>query len=164
MDNGVSDPSNDTIYYDIDRPLTWDDFQGAPDYNSRGGAITASGFAFSANMNTAGRDTYLNVRVYTFFSKKNSWKKQNINSSYHLMHEQHHFDITRISAEKFYYELKNANFTVNNYNKLLPELFNKAFEENSDLQQRYDSETHHSINTSEQLKWNNKIDREIRSL
>jgi len=164
MENKVSNSVNDTIYYNINRPLSWEDFKGVPDYSNPGGAITASGFAFDANMSTNGKDIYLNVGIYTFFSKKKSWKKPNINSSYHLLHEQHHFDITRISAEKFYSELSKANFTVNNYNKLLSELFNKAFDENTALQQKYDSETRHSINTSEQVKWNDKIAAEIKIL
>jgi hypothetical protein len=164
MENKISNPSNDTIYYNINRPLTWDDFKGAPDYNSPGGAITASGFAFHANMNMVGNDIYLNVGIYTFFSKKNSWKKPNINSAYHLLHEQHHFDITRISAEKFRNELLKANFTVNNYNKLLSSIFKTSFDENNVLQEKYDTETKHSINTSEQLKWNDKITQEVKSL
>ena len=164
MENKISNPTNDTIYYNPNKPLTWDDFKGVPDYNNPGGAITASGFAFNANMSMTGKDIYLNVGIYTFFSKKKSWKKPNINSNYHLLHEQHHFDITRISAEKFYNELLKVNFTVNNYNKLLSSLFNKVFDENTALQQKYDSETRHSINTSEQLKWNDKIAQEIRSV
>ncbi|MEP6597289.1 MAG: hypothetical protein ABJA71_15155 [Ginsengibacter sp.] len=163
-ENKISNPRNDTIYYSINRPLTWDDFKGVPDYSNPGGAVTASGFAFNANMDMTGQDLYLHIRVYTFFSKKNSWKKSNINSSYHLLHEQHHFDITRISAEKFYNELLKANFTINNYNKLLSSLFNKVFDENAALQQEYDSETRHSINTSEQQKWNDRIAQEIKSV
>jgi hypothetical protein len=164
IENKISNLLSDTIYYSINRPITWDDFKGTPDYNNPGGAITASGFAFNASMNMAGNNIYLNVGIYTFFSKKSSWKKSNINSSYHLLHEQHHFDITRISAEKFLNELLKANFTTDNYNKLLSSLFTKAFNENTVLQQKYDSETRHSINTSEQLKWNNKIAQEIKSL
>jgi hypothetical protein len=164
MENRISDPGNDTIYYSPNQPLSWSDFKGVPDYNNPGGAITASGFAYYANMNLTGKDIHLNMTVYTFFSKKNSWKKPNINSDYHLQHEQHHFDITRISAEKFYRDLLKANFTVNNYNKLLSFLFRKAFDENTTLQQKYDSETRHSINTREQFKWNSKIIREVKSL
>jgi len=40
MENKVSKPTNDTIYYNINRPITWDDFKGTPDYNNPGGAIT----------------------------------------------------------------------------------------------------------------------------
>ncbi|MEO6330390.1 MAG: hypothetical protein ABIO55_15755 [Ginsengibacter sp.] len=164
MNNKVADTKNDTIYYNINRPLTWDDFKGVPDYNSPGGAVTSSGFAFNANMNMVGNNVYLNLKVSTFFSKKNSWKKPDIGSDYHLLHEQHHFDITRISAQKFYNELLSANFTLDNYQKLLSSIFNKVFEENNMLQQKYDNETRHSIDTASQFQWNNKIAGQIKSL
>jgi hypothetical protein len=164
MDHKVADTNNDTIFFNLNRPLTWDDFKGVPDYNTAAGAITASGFAFNANMNMVANTVYLNLNVYTFFSKKSSWKKTNINSSYHLLHEQHHFDITALSAQKFYNELLKADFTLANYNNLLTDLFNKAFEQNNILQQQYDKETRHSINKDVQLQWNTKIENEIKLL
>ncbi len=164
MDNKVASPQNDTIYYDINRPVTWADFQGVPDNNSPGGAITASGFAFNAKMNMVNNNIYLYINVFTFFSKHNSWKKPAIHSDYHLLHEQHHFDITRLYAQKFYDELLKADFTVNNYNKLLPSIFNEVFEENNVFQKKYDDETQHSINTKEQLRWNAEIEKEVKAL
>ena len=164
MESKKSTAGNDTIYYDFNRNLTWNDFKGKPVESYFAGAVTASGFAFDSEMNSDGKNIYLNIGVYTFFSKNDSWKKPGVNSEYHLLHEQHHFDITRLSAEKFYSELLKANFTINNYQKLLSSLFNKAFDENSVLQNQYDSETRHSINTSEQLKWNDKIEQEVKSL
>jgi hypothetical protein len=164
MGNKEADAKNDTIYYSEKRPLTWDDFKGTPDYNSVGGAVTSSGFAFNANMNMNANTVYLNVNVFAFFSKKHSWKKPNINSDYHLLHEQHHFDITRICAQKFYDELLKANFTLNNYNELMTSIFNKAFDENNELQKQYDSETNHSINTKAQLEWNDRIEKAVKKL
>ena len=164
IDNRVAPAQNDTIYYDINRPLTWADFKGVPEINHPGGAVTASGFAFDAKMNMTGNNVYLDIKVFTFFSKHSSWKKPNINSAYHLLHEQHHFDITRIYAQKFYDELLKANFTVNNYNKLLSSIFNKIFEENNTLQKKYDDETQHSINTKEQLRWNDEIEKKIKGV
>src|SRR4051794_1508572 len=79
MENKVSSPANDTIYYNTSQPLAWDDFKGAPDLNNPAGAITASGFAFHANMKMENNNVYLNIGIYTFFSKKNSWRKPNIN-------------------------------------------------------------------------------------
>lgn len=164
MENKVAGATNDTIYFSGNRPLTWDDFKGAPDYNNVGGAVTSSGFAFDANMNMVANTVYLNVNVFTFFSKKNSWKKPNINSAYHLLHEQHHFDITRISAQKFYNDLLATNFTLGNYEKLLTSIFNRDFEENNILQQKYDNETRHSIDTAAQLRWNDKIAQQINDM
>ncbi|MEO6456067.1 MAG: hypothetical protein ABIN97_18445 [Ginsengibacter sp.] len=164
IDNKVADTKSDTIYYNINRPLTWDDFKGVPENNSPGGAITSSGFAFSANMNMVDNNVYLNLKVYTFFSKKNSWKKSNISTAYHLLHEQHHFDITRIGAQKFYNELLKANFTLANYKNLLTSIFNSSFEESRLFQERYDRETRNSIDTTVQMQWNEKISQEIKSI
>src|ERR1035438_8074386 len=94
-------PGNDTIYYDFNRELNWSDFKGKPDPNHFAGAVTASGFAFDSQMNFDGTTVHLDIGVYTFFTKSDSWKKHGINSAYHLLHEQHHFDICRLGAEYF---------------------------------------------------------------
>ncbi len=160
----IAEASSDTIYYNVNRKLTWNDFKGKPVMNHFGGAVTASGFAFNADMNMRGTEVNLNIYVFTFFDKKASWKKANINSEYHLVHEQHHFDITRLSAAKLCEEYKKANFTLNNYQELLSSVFDKVFKENSALQNQYDNETHHSINKITQLYWNSKIDAIVKTL
>ncbi len=164
IENKKTNSNNDTIYYDFNRQLTWSDFKGKPDENHFGGAVTASGFAFDSKMNSDGRDIYLDIQVYTFFIKNDSWKKPQINSDYHLLHEQHHFDITRMGAEKLVDELAKARFTKDNYNSLLTSIFEKAYKKNSDVQQQYDRETMHSIDTAKQQQWNDKIAGEIKKL
>lgn len=157
-------PDNDTIYYDFNRNLTWQDFKGIPDNNNFGGAVTASGFAFDSQMNFDGKNIYLNIAVYTFFSKSDSWKKPQINSGYHLLHEQHHFDITRLGTQKLISEIAKAHFTKDNYNALVTSLFDKAYKENQSIQLQYDRETDHSLNVNKQLEWNDKIAAEIQEL
>ncbi len=164
MRNIFNHENSDTIYYSVNRNLTWSDFKGIPDNNHFGGAVTASGFAYDAEMNMFENEINLNIWVYIFFNKRSSWKKPNINSGYHLLHEQRHFDITRISAEKFCNELVKANFTLNNYKQLLPSVFDAVFDEHTAMQRAYDRETQHSINTKEQLRWNEKIGEEIKKL
>lgn len=164
MDNKVARLGSDTIYYDASRPLTWKDFRGIPDDHHFGGAVTSSGFAFDADIQVRGKVIYLNVGVFVFFSKKDSWKKPYINTEYHLLHEQHHFDITRLGAENFIKQLVASKFTKDNYQQLLETVFNKAFDENSALQNKYDSETQHSINKEQQLIWNDRIAEQIKKL
>ncbi len=101
-------------------------------------------------MNFDGANVYLNIGAYTFFTKNESWKKPGINSTYHLLHEQHHFDITRLGAEKLVEEIARAHFTKDNYNRLLTSIFEKAYNENSEIQHLYDRETVHSIDTVKQ--------------
>lgn len=148
---------SDTIYYQSDRKLTWADFKGKPDVNHFGSAITASGFAYDADMAYDGNKIVMDFYVYTFFLKKDSWKKPYINGSYHLEHEQKHFDITYIGAMNFVNELRHARFTSQNFKNLPSQIFNKANEENTAMQNQYDRETKHSINTEAQLAWNKKI-------
>ncbi len=164
MESKKANPRSDTIYYDFNQQLTWKDFQGKPDASSAGGAVTASGFASNSEMNFDGQTIYLNIGIYTFFTKNDSWKKTNINSNYHLLHEQHHFDITRLSTEKLLANISSAHFTKENYRALLSSLFEKAYNDNATLQQQYDKETNHSIDIAKQQEWNNKIALEIKKL
>lgn len=160
----MAKPASDTIYHDLTSHLTWKDFKGIPDTKHFGGAVTASGYAFDADIKMEGKIIYLNIGVYVFFTKSQSWKKPAINSDYHLQHEQVHFDITRLGAENFIKELVKSKFTKDNYNQLLDKVFDKSYNENIALQQQYDRETQHSINRQVQLEWNNKIAAEMKKL
>ncbi|MGI8582444.1 MAG: DUF922 domain-containing protein [Chitinophagaceae bacterium] len=164
MQDRATITTGDTIYHDLNKRLTWKDFKGIPDAKHFGGAVTASGYAFDADIKIKGKIVYLNIGVYVFFNKYQSWKKANINSDYHLLHEQVHFDITRLGAENFIKQLVNSKFTKENYEKLLNSVFDECYNENAAWQQQYDKETSHSINKTEQLKWNYKIATELKKL
>lgn len=154
----------DTIYYNFNRSLKWTDYKGKPEEDYFAAAVTSSGFAFDSQMDYDGINMYLNIGVYTFFTKNDSWKKPRINSDYHLLHEQHHFDITRIGSEKFVNEVQKAHFTKDNYTRLLTSIFDTVYKENSDMQHLYDEQTNHSINVEKQLEWNKKIADEIQKI
>lgn len=157
-------PSSDTIFYDFNRPLTWNDFKGKPDPNHSGGAVTASGFAFNSEMNFSDGTYELVIGVYSFFTKHDSWKKPIIHADYHLLHEQHHFDITRIGAEELVHELQEAGINENNYQTLLNRIFQKVYAENNRLQNQYDLETKHSIDVTRQHEWDSKIVMELKKI
>jgi len=164
MEQKPSDPGSDTIFYRFGSPLDWSDFQGVPRAGYYAGAVTSSGFAFDSRVSLVGRDIHLDVGIYSFFSKHDSWRKPEITSAYHLLHEQHHFDITRLGAQKFLEAVQRAHFTPENYEQLLSDLFDKAYDENAAMQRQYDAETQHSINTRVQLEWNDRIAAAIRRL
>ena len=69
--------------------------------NHFGGAVTASGFAFDSQMNFDGTNVYLNIGVYTFFTKNDSWKKPQINSIIIYCMSNIILILRRIGAEKF---------------------------------------------------------------
>lgn len=154
MQNKIASPKSDTIYFDINKRLTWSDFKGVAQPNHFGGAVTASGFAFGSQSEYDGEKITIDIGIITFFLKSTSWKKPEINSAFHLLHEQNHFDITRLGSEKFMSEIKKANFTKSNYQQLITTIFNRVYRENDELQNKYDLETNHSINTKKQEEWN----------
>lgn len=156
FDNKKNSPESDTIYYDLNRKLTWNDFKGIPDMNHKGSAVTSSGFAYSWNGEDNGETLYLNISVYTFFTKSNSWKKKSVGNAYHLLHEQRHFDITMAGAENFVKELKKASFTRKNYHQLIIQIFDRVYDENIALQHEYDRETRHSLDKEKQEEWNQR--------
>lgn len=164
MQPKITRASSDTIYHTVQQRLTWKDFKGIPDTKHFGGAVTSSGYAFDADIKVENKIIYLNVGVYVFFIKSQSWKKPRIESDYHLLHEQLHFDITRLGAENFIKQLLNAKFTKDNYNQVLESVFDKSYNENIVQQQQYDKETRHSILTQQQHHWNVKIADEMKKL
>jgi hypothetical protein len=165
IENKINKPQSDTIYYDFNRKLTWQDFQGKVPADAKWGAMTASGFSFNSEMEDDGDNhIVISVGVYTFFTKHDSWKKPDINSAYHLEHEQHHFDITRLYAQKLVDEIKKAHFTKSNYRKLLYSIFDKVYQESVAYQHQYDGETKNSIDVIKQKEWNEKISAEVNKL
>lgn len=164
MDKKVAASRSDTVYHDVKRKLTWDDFRGKPDMNHPGAAVTASGFAYSWEGENDGQTLTLNISVYTYFTKHDSWKKSMVNNPYHLRHEQHHFDITRLGAEKFVQELKKAPLTAGNYKSMITNIFNKVYDENIAFQKQYDRETKHSLDRENQAEWNERIEGEMKKL
>jgi hypothetical protein len=164
IEKKVNNPKSDTIYYDFNRKLNWSDFQGAVPPSVPWGAMTASGFSFNSSMEEYENNIQIYVGVYTFFTKHDSWKKPNVSSAYHLEHEQHHFDIARLGAEKLVNEIKKAHFTKNNYRKLLNSIFDKVYDENILWQHDYDKETKNSMDVEKQKEWNEKISQQIGQL
>lgn len=164
MENYQNHHESDTIYYDFDRKLNWSDFQGKVPVGLPWGAETASGFSFHSSMESYENNINISVGIYTFFTKHDSWKKPNVNSAYHLEHEQHHFDITRLSAAKLKDEIQKAHFNRSNYKSLLNSIFNKVYNEEIVLQKKYDAETRNSVDTTKQKEWNQNISAQIQKL
>lgn len=164
LQNRTADPASDTIYYSFDRKLSWKDFQGTVPVHAPWGAMTASGFSFNSSMNNDGRNVDIDIDVFVFFTKHDSWKRPDINSAYHLEHEQHHFDITRLYAQKLVDELRKAHFTKNNYRKLLNSLFDKIYDESIAMQHQYDLETKNSMDSVKQAEWNERINSQMNKI
>jgi hypothetical protein len=153
----------DTVYYDSQRPLTWKDFLGAPSVLSRWAAQVFTSFGFEARSTVNNRVLELRVRTKVWIDKTISWVRADSKNDYVLDHEQLHFDITRLTAERFKRHLQTMEFSVEDYSSEIQYQYIEFFRLHSQLQQQYDEESSHGINKTVQAQWVKKVRDELRS-
>ena len=154
----------DTIYYKPGIQINWNDFKGEPkDLGSRV-AMTYSGFAFSFHSDA---DNF-NLKIKVYMVRSRSWTKTD--DSFVLTHERGHFNITEISARKFWKILKAKhldqvkNSEAKKKYLAIKDLYYTIAKESEEMQDRYDKETNHSIIKEEQIKWTEKINKQLEEL
>lgn len=156
--------TGDTIYYNPEKKLSWDDFKGDPDGGSVAAAITESGFGYRLSMQSKNKKTEITITVFCYFSKMNSWVKPNMKSEYALLHEQHHFDITYINACLFIRKLRAAYLTVENFASVTEKVNDECYGNLEKMQNEYDGQTKNGRVKNIQFSWNKKIDHQLDSL
>lgn len=143
------------IQWEEDRPLTWEDFKGRP-------SVTTSYYAMTYGM-LEPAFAPIDGGKYKFtlavsFDTKRSWVKKGKGTEELLLHEQNHFNIFEIYARIFMKRLKDEDvFEGKNFSKELNKIFQKTFKELTNIQDKYDKETNHSINKTKQKEWNEKL-------
>ncbi|TDB66972.1 DUF922 domain-containing protein [Arundinibacter roseus] len=152
----------DTVFYKPSRKLTWEDFQGS--YNRPGSKYSAAVFSsLSYEGGSRMRNNLLEIRISlkVFMVKSMSWGRPEARNTYTLSHEQLHFDITRIVAERFKEKLKKMDLTIENYDSQIQYEFLETFRELNTEQEAYDGQTSHGLNSTQQAEWHRKIKAEI---
>lgn len=154
--------SEDTVFYKPERKLNWNDFRGN---NNRPGskfaAAVFSSMSYEGNSRMAGKHLQVSIDIKVFMVKSMSWGKPEARNAYTLSHEQTHFDITRIVAERFKEKLKKMNLTIEDYDSQIQYEFLETFREMNTEQEKYDGDSRHGINTQVQTEWTNRISSEI---
>ncbi|MDB5086894.1 MAG: hypothetical protein JWR09_888 [Mucilaginibacter sp.] len=156
-------PEGDSVYYTVKRPLAWADFQSKIP-NSKYEAEVFPTLGYDEHAEIIKGIINLSIAVKACLPKSASWAKEGSKNDYTLNHEQRHFDIVKIAAEHFKQKIKARNLPTNNYDGPINEEYLDAYREMNNLQKQYDDETHHGTNTTEQQKWNEKIDKELKVL
>lgn len=151
----------DTVFYDPARPLVWADFTGQP--RPKGGRYAAAvfpSFAYQGRPRVVNGVVELEMILKIFVVRSSSWVAPGQQTAEHLNHEQRHFDIVRLVAERFRRKATPDSLTVEDYNSILQLQYLKSFTEMNRLQEQYDAETHGSLLAQE--RWNRRIDEELR--
>ena len=162
FENVGTGEESDTVFYHPSRKLTWDDFQGDTNRpGSRYAAAVFSSLSYEGNSKMVGRYLQATIGLKVFMVKSMSWGRSEAQNSYTLAHEQTHFDITRLMAERFKERLKSMDLTIEDYDSQIQYEFLEIFRAMNQEQEKYDAESHHGLNTTVQNDWNRKIQAEI---
>jgi hypothetical protein len=156
-------PEGDTIYYAANRPLGWADFQDKP----RAGSFEAEVFAgigYTEHVSVEKGVITLNITLKVDMAKSDCWVRDRSGDDYVLNHEQRHFDIAKIVGEHFKHKILAISLPPDNYDGDINVEYLETLRELHRMQTQYDSETHHGANHIAQSEWDEKIDRELKTL
>jgi hypothetical protein len=156
--------SSSTIQVIEDRKLTWSDFKGTPDPNSRFHAMTYSDVYYKYDPPVIkGDKALITFKTWCEFNPKKSWVKTTPakDRTELLKHEQGHYDLFRICSRDLKKRLSSSVYSAANYKQEVRNIFNKTFSEYEALQRKYDEDTNHMQNRPAQLKWDKWIAKKL---
>lgn len=144
------------VYYDSGRPLSWSDFTARPNPGSSYNATIFSSFSLGgvSLMDSGSVVQTLEINVYMLPGQ--SWVK--VPSEYGLNHEQRHFDVVRIVADRLTHRLKHMELNLDFYQAKINEAYLDAYREMNRLQELYEKGVNHGLNREGQAQWNQWID------
>lgn len=99
------------------------------------------------------------TKASAIFYRNNSFVVKGSQTKYLLNHEQSHFDITYIYANKLEQKLKICNTDIEEKSA-----YDQVIKEWDEFQDEYDKVTEHSVNEIEQAIWDVKIDNLLNKL
>jgi hypothetical protein len=152
----------DTVFYSPKRPLSWNDFKANPTGASRFSATVFPSFAYEGDSEVKDGIIHLNLTMKVYVLKSSSWVKEGAKDPYGLNHEQRHFDIVKLVAERFKQKIKPNDLSVADYNSNIQYHFIESYREMNQLQDQYDGETQHGINKVAQEQWNQRLEKELK--
>lgn len=146
------------IKWSGDQQLTWDDFIGKVNDTSKYDAECFAEIRYNYKFYSP---TEFEFDVFANFDKSSSWRRKEMQSDDLLRHEQMHFNIAALFAEKLKDEFESSNYS-SDFDIQISQLFNEKKREYQAMQRQYDEETSHSLNKEKQKQWEDFISNELR--
>lgn len=159
----IHNHSEDTLVYAPDRPLVWDDFKGKP----RPGPYAASvmpTFAYDGPTVVQDGIIHLQLKLKVYALRENCWVRSHLKTDWGLNHEQRHVEIVRLVAERFKEKILASKLPVIDYGGIIAYEYIESFREMNKLQEQYDGETVNGTDHAAQLRWNARIDAELKAI
>lgn len=155
---------SDSIPWNSERKLTWDDFKGTADSISPADALTFTSNQTDFQSYGMGDRFETESKITCCFIKSKSWVRAGKQNEYLLNHEQRHFDIAETGAREFRKIIQRTHLTVKNFQEEIKRITQDVNEKYHTLQLQYDSETDHSRVEEKQKEWNEKIEKMLKDL
>jgi hypothetical protein len=146
----------DTVYYDAKSPLVWEDFADKPNTKSRFNATIFASFSIQGKSLIESGMIVQTIEIEVYMLPSQSWVRNP--SDYALNHEQRHFDVVRIVADRLIHKLNNLELDPDWYEAKINDAYFDAYREMNRLQEIYDKQTRHGIDNTAQETWNRWID------
>ncbi|GAA4392736.1 hypothetical protein GCM10023186_43610 [Hymenobacter koreensis] len=153
----------DTLYYSPDQPLAFSDFHALPRPAGRYQASVFPSFAYTARAQTVAGVLHLHLNMKVFVVRSSSWVLPDAHTAHTLNHEQRHFDLVKLVAERFKRKVHPDSLTLDNFDARMQYQYLQSWWEMNRLQEQYDGETGGGTNEAAQQRWNQRIEAELRS-
>jgi hypothetical protein len=150
----------DTLYY-FQRKLNINDFVLRKSNSKRFAAAVFTNLAYQSDVKMKNDTIFLDFKTKVYKVKGMSWYIENELNQYALAHEQLHFDITHLVAEKFKERLRDEALPAQDFGSRIQYLFIEYYRLMNTMQNKYDNETNHGLNKTEQAIWGNNVASEL---
>lgn len=154
------DPASDTLFYH-QRHIGPGDFTGISSSSGRSEAVSYTSFAFDGSTRRY-RDT-LEIRLVlqVFWVKSASWARTMPPNRHTLEHEQLHFDITRLVAERFRQKVLSMPLTIDDHDSRIQYEYLEAFREMNRMQEEFDNAVNRGMDAAGQREWVHRVRGEL---
>jgi len=149
------------IEWTVGRKLNWNDFKGKVPAVTREAALSKCGFGYATNR--VNRFEKVEFTVIARFYPDQSWVHPDKTSIRLLQHEQRHFDLCEIYARKLRKLFATEKWTGADMRKA-DKLYQDTYKELAEMQQKYDEETIHGLDTEKQNEWNETLAKQLNEL
>ncbi len=160
IDDDLQASKADTVFYHPDRPLQFSDFRAEP-RAGRYAAMVFTSISYEGNSRVENNLLEVVVKLKVYVVKSMSWMRPESKNPQVLKHEQTHFDIAKISAERFKNKVEKLELTVGDHDSQIQYQFLESYREMNHLQKAYDRETRHGLEPQEQRKWEEMVKNEL---
>lgn len=147
----------DTLLAEIDwcshKQISWNDFWGAPDPNSRYSAVSATYLQEKHACDDFGRFRY---SVKAVFVKNQSWSRDK-RSSRLLHHEQLHFNLTELHARKLRKLFSELPYPCYIAERRIQLKIDSLYDKMEFAHRFYDDDTYHGLNLERQHFWDKMV-------